>query len=112
MLDDEGNIKTIEFKPKHIVEEDELHYVDLPSVHSVDAYIDSLLASSHENNCSHEQTICHRGTGIDSQMMVNDIDNFIITGKISMAIGSTIENNNPCSLFTNSSSELEDRFNS
>ena len=54
MLDDEGNIKTIEFKPKHIVKEDELHYNDLPSVDSVDACINSLLASSHENYCSHE----------------------------------------------------------
>ena len=37
MLDDDGNMRTIESKSKNIVEEEELHYPVLPSVDSVDA---------------------------------------------------------------------------
>ena len=96
MLDDDGNVRTIEPKSKNIVEEEELHYPILPSVDSVNAYINSILASSHESDNSYKHTICHHGAELNAQMMINDFDNWVINRKISMAIGSTIGNNQPC----------------
>ena len=42
MLDDDGNIRTIEPKTKHIMEEEELYYPDLPSMDPIDAYINAM----------------------------------------------------------------------
>ena len=100
MLDDDGNMRIIETKVKRLVEDDELYYPDLPSMDSVDAYINAVISNSHENNNSYDYDIYHQGAELNAQMMVNDLDNWDINRKISMAIGSTIENNCPCSLFT------------
>ena len=81
MLDDDGNVGTIELKSKNIVEEEELHYPTLPSVNSVNAYINSILANPHKNDDSIKQTICHHSAESNAQMMVNDIDNWVINGK-------------------------------
>ena len=75
MLDDDGNMRTIESKSKNIVEEDELHYPILPSVDSVNTYINSILADSYENDDSYKHTICHHSAELNAQMMVNDFDN-------------------------------------
>ena len=112
MLDDDENIRTIESKSKHTVEEEELYYPVLPSVDSVDAYINSILAGSYENDDSYKHTICDHSAELNAQMMINDIDNWLINRKISMVIGSTIRNNHRCPLFSTTLSKLEDRFNS
>ena len=96
MLDDDGNMRTIESKPRNIIEEVELNYPTLPFVNCVYAYINSILANSHENDDLIKQTICHHGVEPNAQMMDNEINNWVINGKIFMAIGSTIANNQPC----------------
>ena len=90
---------------------EELHHPILPSVNSVNAYINSILASSHEND-ENKHTIYHHGAELNAQMVVNSIDNWVIYGKISMVIGSIIGNNQPCPLFCTTLSKLEDRSNS
>ena len=84
------------------MEEEELHNPILPSANSVNTFINSILASLHENDNSYKHTIYHHGAELNAQMMVNDIDNWVINRKISMAIGSTIGNNHPCPLFSTS----------
>ena len=108
MLDDDGNIRTIESKSKHIVKEGELYNPVPPSVDSVDPYINSMLVGSYENDDSHKHIICHHGAEQNAQMMVNNLNNWVINGKIYMAIGSTIDNNHPCPLFSTTLSKLED----
>ena len=109
MLDDDGNVRTIESKSRNIIEEEELNYPILLSVNHVNAYINYILANSHENDDSIKQTICHHGAEPNAQMMDNEINNWVINGKIFMAIGS---NNKPCPLFSTTPSQLEDRFTS
>ena len=110
MLDDDGNVRTIESKSKNMVEEEELHYRILSSVNSANAYITSILAGSHENDSLCKHIICHHGAGLNARIVVKDIDYWVINGKISMSIGSTIGNNQPCPLFSTTLSKLEDRF--
>ena len=52
MLDDDINVRTIESKSRNIIEEEELNYPTLHSVNYVNAYINSILANSHENDDS------------------------------------------------------------
>ena len=67
-----------------------------------------MLASSYENNDPYKHSIGHHGAEMNAQMMVNDLNNWVINGKIFMAIGSTIGNNHPCPLFSTTLSKLED----
>ena len=90
MLDDDENVRTIESKSRNIVEEKELNYPTLPSMNYVYAYINSILANSHENDDLIKHAICYHGAEPNAQMMDNEINNWIINGKIFMATSQTL----------------------
>ena len=96
ILDEDKNVRTIVSKSRDIIEEEVLNYPILPSVNHVNTYINYILANSNENDNSIKQTICHHYAKPNAQMMDNEINNWVINGKIFMAIGSTIANNQPC----------------
>ena len=86
-------MRTIESKLRNIIEEEESNFPILPFVNHVNAHINYILANSHENDDLIKQTICHHGAEPNAHMMDNEINSWVINGKIFMAIGSTIANN-------------------